>query len=524
MSGLTRRDALRLAGVIGAAGALTACTSGRPKAGPTGPSTATPSPTPSPAGSPAPPNWPQLAGDLKGRLLRPSSSGYAAAARLYNPRFDASARPAAIVAAATAADVATAVRFAADAGVPFAMRSGGHSYPGWSTGSGLVIDVSALNAVAVDTTHHLVKIGSGARLVNAYAALAAKGAGIPAGSCPTVGIAGLAMGGGVGVLTRPWGLTCDAITSIEIVTADGTLRTVDAQHDPDLFWALRGGGGGSFGAVTAFTLATRPAPAVSTFYLTWPFSAGADVIDAWQSWIHAADKRLNSTCKVLADPRSDSRTPLIAGTWIGPASEMSAQLKPLLAKLPAPKSQSLHAHTYLDAMLLEAGCSGDSAASCMSSALTPSERQPFAATSSIVNGTIPSAAISMALKQATAGLNVSQLYEGGISFDSLGGTAGDLGSSTTAFGHREAVATVQYTATWTDPATAPKRFDDYVRGFRAAMTPWFGSGAYVNYADASISDYTSAYWGPNYPRLQQVKTDYDPHNLFTFPQAVRPAA
>jgi FAD/FMN-containing dehydrogenase len=120
-------------------------------------------------------------------------------------------------------------------------------------------------------------------------------------------------------------------------------------------------------------------------------------------------------------------------------------------------------------------------------------------------------------------MNLSGIYEGGISFDSLGGAIADVAGNATAFGHRNAVASVQYTATWTDVAMSPARFDSYVRGFRAALAPWLGTAAYVNYADASIANYGTAYWGANYPRLQAVKQARDQQNLFTFPQSVRPS-
>jgi FAD/FMN-containing dehydrogenase len=127
----------------------------------------------------------------------------------------------------------------------------------------------------------------------------------------------------------------------------------------------------------------------------------------------------------------------------------------------------------------------------------------------------------MAVTHATEAMNVAGIYEGGVSFDSLGGAIGSVGADATAFGHRSAVATAQYTATWTDPGTSPARFDAYVRGFRSAMAPWLGSAAYVNYADASITNFGTAYWGSNYPRLQAIKRTYDPGNLFTFPQSIR---
>ncbi|HEY7175700.1 MAG TPA: BBE domain-containing protein, partial [Micromonosporaceae bacterium] len=375
----------------------------------------------------------------------------------------------------------------------------------------------------VDTANHVARIGPGARLANVYASLAAKGVGIAAGSCPTVGLGGLAQGGGVGVLTRAWGLTCDSVRSIDVVTADGRLRTVDDRHDPDLFWALRGGGGGSFGAVTSFTLAVRATPTVTTYYLAWPYSVAAEVVSAWATWLPRTDRRLYSTCKLLADPPSGRRTPLIAGAWAGSAADLSAQLATLLAHLPTPSTKSVHAHTYADAMLIEAGCSGQSANACVASGLASPKRQAFAATSSIVTTTLPAGAIAAAVAHTSAALNVSGLYEGGVSFDSLGGAVRDLAADANAFGHRTALATVQYTATWNDASTSPARFDTYVRGFRAALAPWLGTGAYVNYADASITNFGAAYWGTNYPRLQSIKRAYDPHNLFTFAQAVRPA-
>src|SRR5262249_33550420 len=163
-----------------------------PAAPPTGGRTRTPAtapPTTPPASltpsTPATPDWAGLAGRLRGRLLRPGDGGYAAAARIYNPRFDASAHPAPVAARATHQDVATAVRFAADAGVPFALRSGGHSYPGWSTTPGLVVDVSALGTVTVDRTAGTARIGAGAQMATVYAALAARSVGIAAGSCAT---------------------------------------------------------------------------------------------------------------------------------------------------------------------------------------------------------------------------------------------------------------------------------------------------------------------------------------------------
>jgi FAD/FMN-containing dehydrogenase len=519
---MSRRAVLRLLG-CGVAAGVAACTT-----------RAEPAPSGSPVGSTSVPTSPtsrptaslsKLSGQLSRPLLLPGAAGYAAAARLYNPRFDSQPLPAAIARCTSSADVAACVRFAASGGPQLYLRAGGHSYGGWSSGPGLLLDLSGMSSVAVDSSARTARIGAGARLADVYTAVAGAGAALPAGSCPTVGVTGLTLGGGVGVLTRAFGLTCDALQAVEIVTADGGVRQVDARSDSDLFWALHGGGGGSFGAVTALTFALRPAPAVQTFFLEWDFGHAEAVLDAWQSWIGRADPQLWSTCKLLADPQQNSLHATVSGTWIGPASQLDAQVMPLMSAVgPPPTTYQRNSLDYLQAMLLEAGCSGQNAQQCIAAALSPPKRQPFAATSAILTKPLPAAGISTAVAQVRRGLAVPAIVEGGVSFDGLGGLVAEVDSAATAFVHRNALATVQYTATWASMSTSadPSGFDAYVRGERAALMPWTGSAAYVNYVDPAISDYGQAYWGANYSRLRQIKKSYDPANLFRFPQSVIP--
>ena len=158
-----------------------------------------------------------------------------------------------------------------------------------------------------------------------YAALSDQGRAIAGGSCATVGIAGLTLGGGVGVLTRAMGLTCDAVTSMQVVTADGSVRTASAQEEPDLFWALRGGGGGHLGVVTSFDFETSTPPTLQTVYLQWPISAAAQVIEAWQDWAPDADPELWSTLKALGGQQhADGPILLLSGTWTGAAGPSTA--------------------------------------------------------------------------------------------------------------------------------------------------------------------------------------------------------
>ena len=213
--------------------------------------------------------------------MRPSSPSYAVDVESYNPIFDG-AHPVGIAYCASAGDVASAIRFAERHNVELSVRSGGHCYGGWSTGPGLVIDVSPMNRVSVDTAKGLVTVGSGTRLIDLYAALAPHNVAVPGGSCPSVGIAGLTLGGGFGVLGRKLGLTCDSLESAEVVLASGDTITCDEGQHSDLFWALRGGGGGSFGVVTSFTFVTHslgPAGSLGLFTLVWPFSAAPAVVE-----------------------------------------------------------------------------------------------------------------------------------------------------------------------------------------------------------------------------------------------------
>jgi FAD/FMN-containing dehydrogenase len=341
---------------------------------------------------------------------------------------------------------------------------------------------------------------------------------IGAGSCATVGITGLALGGGVGLLTRNYGLTCDQVVGAMVVTADGTMRTVDAQHDPDLFWALRGGGG-SFAAVTSLTLKVHDAPRMHEVFLQWPGSDAASVLAAWQDWTANTPRELWSTFKILARPGEGVRT-VIAAFWSGSGTP-SAQISKLLANTPKPTTNSPSSRTYGAAMLASAGCYG-SASACISAALTPAQRLPEAAASAIVQKPLSDKAIGALVDAVQAGMDVSGMVEGGVSFDALGGAVSDLDASATAFPWRSALADIQYTATWNyDDATRNRdRYDNFVQSERQALRPYVGDSGYANYADPSLKNYATAYWGSNLPKLQQVKKTYDPNNIFSFPQSV----
>jgi FAD/FMN-containing dehydrogenase len=442
--------------------------------------------------------------------------GFDASTILYNPRF--SPAPRAVAHCRSAADVAACVRFATDGGTGLRLRAGGHSYGGWSAGDGLVADLSGMADVTVDRDARTARIGAGARLVDVYATLGSAGVAVGAGSCPTVGLSGLTLGGGVGVLARSFGLTCDQVETVDVVTADGRARTVGTDSsgdDADLFWALRGGGGG-IAAVTSWTLTVRPAPQVAVFYLRWPLSAGADVLGAWQRWQADAPRELWSTCKLLRNPVDGDRVQ-VSGAWTGSGDP---DLSGLLSGLPTPAARSGRRLAYAPAMAYEAGCSGLDAAACTVRALDAEHRQPFAATSSMLPHALPQAGLDAALAAAEAISLPRGAVEAGMSFDALGGAVADVAPDATAFPWRTALATVQHTATWTGTADA-SAFDAVVAGTREALRAWTGGSAYVNYADPGLPDRAEACWGPNRARLQQVAAAADPDGLFAFPGGIR---
>ena len=449
---------------------------------------------------------------MSGSLVRPGSASYDTARLLQNPRFDG-ARPLAVLSVAGAKDVATAFAFAQDHGLRVAIRSGGHSYPGWSAGDGaLVVDVRPLHRVSLSGT--TATVGAGASLVQVYDGLGTRGRGIAGGSCPTVGIAGLTQGGGVGVLTRAHGLTCDAVTAMRVVLADGRIVTTTADHEPDLFWALRGGGGGHLGVVTSFTMRTFAAPTITRTYLAWPYSAADHVVPNFLRTVPRADRRLWATLKLLGGATHPSGPVIfMSATWTGHPSAMDTALRPFLSAVPPPTTDSRHTDSYLDTMLTYAGCAAIPVSRCHTGPGGTLPREAFAATSHIV---VAPDVDTDALHAQVAKAAGSGLKEAGISIDTLGGAVDDLGATDTAFGHRGALATVQYTATYTSgPATAAT---SYVRGFRAAMTGAWGSGAYVNYADSSLEHYRADYFGANAARLAAARATYDPNHFFTQPQ------
>jgi len=493
---ISRRSFLRVGGLGAAAAALTACSGG------TGTPATSPTMTPIPAttaNAGVPMSLPDLARRLTGHLVTPGDAGYDLARRSFNPLYDGR-RPAAIAQCVRVSDVQECMAMAAATHTPIAARSGGHSYAGYSTpDNGLVVDLTAMSGIQVSGDQ--VVIGAGARLIDVYAALAAAGRCLPAGSCPSVGIAGLTLGGGIGVLSRKFGLTCDSLTSATIVTPDGQARTVSTSDGADLFWALRGGGGGNFGIVTSFTFTTVPAPRLTVFRLGYPDVAGA--FAAWQPWLAGAPDELWSNVNITGNPA----TCTISGCYVG------TNVQPLLNELTAaiggtPTFRTVQTMGYLDAMRYFAGCSGMSMATCTARTRGAQwNREAFVASSRILTGPVhdPGTLVDAATAYPAMHLII----------DGLGGAVDRVNPVDTAFPYRSAFASVQAylkTTRATDIGA--------VQAVRDAITPDTGGTGYVNYIDATMPNWGQAYYGANLPRLRSVAKTYDPNGVLTFAQSI----
>jgi FAD/FMN-containing dehydrogenase len=489
--GVPRRAFLRIAGVSAAGAVAAACGPEQPAAPVAStapaPTTSAPAATGLPTG---PPNWDDLRSKLTGNLLRPGTDGYDTARHGFNQLFDGN-NPVAVATASTVEDVRACVRATAGR-VTIAARSGGHSYAGYSVPqSGLVIDVAALNKV--DVQGGKAVIGAGAKLTDVYAGLARAGRALPAGTCPTVGIAGLTLGGGIGVLARKYGLTCDHLSSAQVVTADGRLLTASASSEPDLFWALRGGGGGNFGIVTEFTFDTDPAPQqLTVFSLRFPPGSGAGVLAAWQQWIAAMPPELWANLVLSGGSPVQCR---VGGCYVGDAAGLNTLLNNLTTNAGArPAQRVVKTLDYLGAMKYFEGSSN---------------RQSFIASSRIITTPVDAAKF-VAVADGKPGMD--------LLVDGLGGAVAGPAKDATAFWHRDALASVQVyaTATAKTRAKVTQVVGDVVAGLAAAGA----GGGYVNYIDPSLPDWKTAYYGDNANRLRDVASKYDPYNVFRFGQSV----
>jgi FAD/FMN-containing dehydrogenase len=457
------------------------------------------------------PDWDQLRRQLRGRVLRPGEAGYTAASLPYNHRY-AAIRPQGVALCADAADVAAAVLWARRSELPFAARSGGHSYGGYSASRGLVISLAPLKSIRVDRRELTITAGAGVRNRDLYAGLQGSGVAVPSGRCPTVGLSGLLLGGGFGFSSRHLGLTCDQLLETEVVTASGQIVRVTRASHPDLFWAFQGGGGGNFGINTRFTLRATPVGRVSVYRLEWPWPQARAALDAVLTLMSRAPAALS--CRVGLDVRgggpaaggTPERGVSALGLYFGPSRDLAELLAPVLAAA-RPATRQIENRDYVSAQAFLARN-------------VPFGR--FASRSRFLRRALPAAGSDTAIRWVERWPGSANAAGAGMTLFAWGGQISHVRPAATAFVHRDAAFLMDTETTWTDhdrPRVVSAGLD-WLDGSYRALGPFGTAQAYQNFIDPALADWQDAYYGANLPRLKQVKRNWDPDRAFRFPQAI----
>ncbi len=457
---------------------------------------------------------------LRGGLLLPGDPAYDVASTPANARYDG-IKPIAVAQCVDERDVITCVNWARGHGVPPVAKGGGHSYAGYSMTEGLMIDLGLMTRVAYDKHTGAAVMGGAARNQNVIDATVNTGFVLPGGTCLAVGIGGLVLGGGIGYNTHWAGLTSDHLVASRIVTADGRVRQIDAQHHPDLFWACRGGAGGSFGINTQFTFHLQKIPRADVAFYRFDWrgaDAAAAVLGAFDQVLKTAPAALNAVAQAQAVPIDPSKgkreaiTVFSRGQYIGPLSELEDLVQPLITAAGTPVKTTLTTMKYWDMQLMFASAE--------------LKRHAFGDISRYSSKPLPDhvlAKIADLLADCP-----SRTDESNGSMWSLGWIGGNVMDSIsrrdTAYVHRKMLTMLRATPVWaTDaPPSVRDSLIAWTNQMISLIAPYTPNESYQNFPNRGINDYKQEYYAENYSRLVNVKTKYDPHNLFHNAQSIPP--
>ena len=455
------------------------------------------------------PSLDQLKSAFRGELIQPTDPNYHSARKVYNGMIDR--RPQLIARCVDVADVIAAVNYGRDNGLLTAIRGGGHNGAGLGTcDDGLVIDLSRMKGIRVDPVTKTVRVEGGCVWGDVDHATHAFGMATPCGFISTTGVAGLTLGGGIGYLTRRYGLTIDNLLSADVVLGDGSFVTASSSENADLFWALRGGGG-NFGVVTSFEFRLYP---VSTVYFGptfWPLEEAGLVLKAFRDFIQKAPETVGGFFAFLVVPPAPTfpenlHMKKVCGiVWCctGTAEETDAVTKPI---------RSL-GHPLLDAV-------GPAPFPVVQSIFDPLFVPGLQWYWRADNFTeLSDEAIARHLEHGPklpSMLSTMHLYP-------VNGASRRIGKSDTAYSFREALFAEVIVGVDPDPANAPA-ITNWCKDYWEALHPYSAGGAYVNFMMDEGQDRVQATYRDNYQRLAEIKKKYDPTNFFRVNQNIRPAA
>jgi len=439
---------------------------------------------------------------LRGRVLQPGAEGYDAAREIWNGMIDR--RPALIVRCAGAADAVRAVNYAREHNLLLAVRGGGHSAAGSSMcDGGLAIDLSPMKGIRVDPARRTVRAAAGVTWGELDAETQAFGLATTGGVVSTTGIAGLTLGGGIGWLGRTHGLSCDNLVSVDIVTADGQLRTASADEHPDLFWAVRGGGG-NFGVVTSFEFRLHEVgPTVLAGLLVWPRPMAREALKVWREFTQGAPENASAYAGLGTSPDGIPIAVFIAFHY-GPTEEGEALFAPV-RKFGPPVADMVEAMPY-------------TAAQKMLDPLNPPGNRVYWKSQILRN------VDDDVLDTVIAGAESTPSPLSAALFEFYGGAINRVGVTDTAYPLRDATYALNSIAAWADPAQDAENIQ-WARGMWDSVQPFSPGSVYVNFLGVGdeTDERTHAAYGPNYARLAQIKATYDPGNLFRLNHNIKPA-
>jgi FAD/FMN-containing dehydrogenase len=461
-----------------------------------------------------------------GRLLLPGDNGYEAASAPANGRFN-SIRPFAVAQCESEADVVACVKWSAKCGVSPVVRGGGHSYAGFSTTEELLIDIGKMNHVTIDKKNGAATVGGAATNGVLFERSLDGPFILPGGTCLGVGVGGLVLGGGIGYNTRWAGLTCDRLRSSRIVVASGEVLEIDATSvDSKLFWACRGGAGGSFGINTSFVFDLVKVPEGDATYFRFDWR-GADaakaVFTAFHNLLTNPTPKLNAVAMAQATPvgpggRGEAINVMSRGHYLGPIDELLALLHPMLDAA-KPRKQCLELMKFWEIQKIWVDWAD--------------RDQPRHETHSF--GDISRYAKNPLSEKVTSDLvdlladAPARSDEANCSLWSLGWVGGDVVNkftpTETAYVHRNMLTLLRPTTVW--PNNVPESFIDELQqwtdGMIRIIEPHTPDESYQNFPNRSLRDPLKAYYGVNLQQLKEVKKTYDPTNLFKNPQSISPA-
>ena len=448
----------------------------------------------------APPALPNIAAE-DAIFVLPGSTLYDSTLPAYNLRTEL--RPAVRVLVKTRRGMAEAIDWVRDKSMPFALRSGGHCFEGFSQSTGVAIDTRLMRSLSFDEPRKLLSVGAGATLGDIYRFVGPRGYGFPGGSCPTVGISGHTMGGGFGLIARDRGLACDSLAGIDLIDTDAKPVAASESENADLFWACRGGGGGTFGAVMELRFAIERIGPITVYAATWtlPLVQAASLFKSWQDWAPRAPDAITGIFKL--SKRGDGRLTLhAAGQSTGSITELRRELRALSDAAEPSAGPAFSTMDFLAAVNHFSGGWGY-------------ESKYSKGKSDYITQLLDDAGIE-ALLGGIAALPAGEVI---AICDAYGGSVTRVGDDSTAFAYRGGTQfCIQYYTSWQRAGAGPRRLADLSRLY-AAMRPWSG-GAYVNYCDLDLDNWQQAYWRQNLPRLQAIKAKFDPANLFRHAQSV----